>query len=208
MSHIIISRCKVLEVAVIVTGLLLWPALGAAQNVSGQARAIQATVMGATAVLADTGTLDGPDDARQASLLTGSIPGLGGMEAAHATTIGSGADAGDSVASEASIGNLNLTIAGNAVSADFAMARAIAPANAASTGTSLIDGLVVNGAPVTVTGAPNQTIPLVGGRLVLNEQQVSATGIVVNAIHLVADGLADVVVASASSGVTPSTTSP
>ncbi len=52
MSHII-SRCKVLEVVALLAGLLLWPAMGAAQNVSGQAQAIQATVMGATTVLAD-----------------------------------------------------------------------------------------------------------------------------------------------------------
>ncbi len=51
-----------------------------------------------------------------------------------------------------------------------------------------------------VSGAANQTIPLIGGRAILNEQIVSATGTTVNALHLVVDGLADLVIASASAG--------
>ena len=39
------------------------------------------------------------------------------------------------------------------------------------------------------------------GRVVLNEQSPGATGTVVNAIHLVVNGIADVVVASAGAGV-------
>ena len=51
---------------------------------------------------------------------------------------------------------------------------------------------------VQVTGDPNQTIPLVGGVLILNEQQTDAGGALVNALHVVVNGIADIVVASAS----------
>ncbi len=210
MHHTIFRRCSIAKVAVLLAGLLIWPAIGAAQTVSGQARAVQATILGATTVLSDTGTLVDSDDAREASLSTGSIPSLGTAEVLHATTISSiyGWDSLDSVASEASLGNLSLSIPGNTIAADLVMARALTPVSGASTAVSSLDGLSINGLPVAVTGAANQTIPLLGGRVVLNEQQTSATGIVVNALHIVLDGLADVVIASASTGITPATSTP
>ncbi len=207
MRHVHFQSCKAVEVAIVLAGLIIWSGSGAAADVSGQARAVQATVLGITTVLADTGTLGGPDDAREAALLTGSIPMLGGVKVTHATTISSGLNGVEAVASEASLGNLNLGISGNVVSADFVMAQARTPLSGASTGTSSIDGLAVNGQPVPVSGAPNQTIPIVGGRIVINEQQASASGMVVNALHIVVDGLADVVIASATSGITSSSSS-
>ncbi len=81
------------------------------------------------------------------------------------------------------------------------MARALAPVSGAPTGSSEISGLSINGRPVVVTGLANQTINLLGGRIVLNEQTSGATGTVVNAIHLVVNGIADVVVASAAAGI-------
>lgn len=211
MNHSILRRCRVFETAVLLAGLLAWPVTGAAQEVSGQASAVRATVLGTTTVLSDTGTLNGPDDAREASSLTGSIPMLGAAEVLHATTVSSvyGWDSLDSVASEAALANLNLNVPGNTVAAGFVMARALAPVGGSSTGTSSIDGLLINGLPVAVTGAPNQTVGLLGGRVVINEQQSSATGTAVNALHVIVDGVADVVIASASAGITPesSTTS-
>jgi hypothetical protein len=68
-------------------------------------------------------------------------------------------------------------------------------------GSSNIDGLSVNGMPIPVTGAPNQTIGIPGGSLVLNQQQTLADGtIVVNALHAVVSGVADVTVASSMAG--------
>src|SRR5437870_3355734 len=64
-------------------------------------------------------------------------------------------------------------------------------------GSSEIDGLSINGIRVPVTGDPNQTIPIVGGAVILNEQQTGAGGAVVNALHVIVSGVADVVVASA-----------
>ena len=182
--------------------LLLWPGAAMAQGVSGDASALQATVLGSRTELAATGPLAGLDDLREASELTASIPSLVQAGVLHATTGGSGSGgAGDYVASEASLADLDLTVAGTTISAAFVMARALAPASGAPTGTSEIDGLSINGVPVTVTGLANQTINLLGGRVVLNEQTPGATGTVVNAIHLVVNGIADVVVASAGAGI-------
>jgi len=55
--------------------------------------------------------------------------------------------------------------------------------------------------PIPVTGDPNQRIDVPGGVVVINEQRVSPDGTtVVNALHAVISGVADVVVASATAG--------
>jgi hypothetical protein len=196
MQNRIVSRWRLVAAAACVAGLL-WPASGSAQTVSGQARAVQATVatpLGlSTTTLADTGTLGGTTDARQASQLTGSIPSLLSGEALRATTIGWP----DQVASEASMAGLTLTIGGNTISADFILARALSVAGAPGTGAVSINGLSINGLPITVSGSPNQQIPIPAGLIVINEQQSSSAGTVVNALHIVIDGAADVVIASA-----------
>ena len=52
-----------------------------------------------------------------------------------------------------------------------------------------------------MSGAPNQTIGIPGGLLVLNEQQSLPDGtLVVNALHAIVSGVADVAVASAMAG--------
>src|SRR6266478_648488 len=176
-------------VRLLLAGLLAWPMVATAQlggllpaspTVLGDASAVQATVLGTTTILAGTGSLADTTDARDASQLTGGIPSLLGAGALHATTIGWP----DQVASEASLGNLNLTVAGIAVSADLVMARALAVLGAVGSGGSNIDNLVINGIPIGVTGQPNQTIAVPGGQVILNEQTLSATGSKVNALHL------------------------
>ena len=170
---------------------LLCPPPGVAQTVSGYARAVQATIAAdGSTVLTDTGTLSGPADAREASQLTASIPSLLNGEALHATTIGWA----DQVASEASIAGLSITVGGNSITADFVLARVISAQGAAGHRTSTVDGLTVNGVPVDVSGRANQTITIPGGSIVINEQSAS----VVNALHIIIDGAADVVIASAS----------
>ncbi|HEY3044216.1 MAG TPA: choice-of-anchor P family protein [Vicinamibacterales bacterium] len=178
-----------------------WPTQAAAQTVSGQARVAQTTVVDlqgtATTVLADTGTLGDSNDARQASQLTANIPSVLAGGVLHATTIGWP----DRVASEASLADLALTVAGNTIGADFVMARATAVQGAPGAAAVHIDSLSINGIPIFVSSEPNQTIPIPGGRMVINEQQQSQTGIRVNALHVIVDGVADVVVGSAIAGV-------
>jgi len=196
MQNTIASRWSVVAVGACVAGLF-WPASGSAQTVTGQARAVQATVASpggiSTTTLADTGTLGGATDARQASQLTGSIPSLLSGEALRATTIGWP----DQVASEASMAGLALTIAGNTISADFVLARALSVAGAPGTGAVTIGGLSINGLPINVSGSRNQQVIIPAGLVVINEQKTSSAGTVVNALHIIIDGTADVVIASA-----------
>jgi len=195
-------RWNVVIATVVVACLAGWPSAAAAQTVMGQASAVQATVLGITTGLADTGTLGGITDAREASQITGSVPSLLTGEALHATTIGWP----DQVASEASVGNLNLTIAGSGISADLVMARAQSGLGSAGTGLTNIAGLTIGGVPVFPTGSPNQALSLAGLTIVLNEQMPAAGGIVVNALHVrTLDGLTDVVIGSTKATITSST---
>jgi len=193
---------KLLMVAGVLVSLLAWPGTSEAQTVTGQASAVQATAfnalgLGTTTTLSKTATLSGTSDARQASLATGSVPSLLTGEALHAVTIGWP----DQVASEASLGNLAMTVAGTGISADFVMARALSVLGSAGTGRTNINGLRINGIPIVPTGSPNQTIAIAGGRVVINEHVSSAGATVVNGLHVVVDGVMDVVIASAKSGI-------
>src|SRR5438309_1952098 len=200
--------------AMLVASLLAWPVTGAAQvlgigdptsipplpiggggttqTVTGIASAVQATSFGTVTTLASTGTLSGLTDAREASQLLGNVPALLAADALHATAIG----LSDRVASQASLGNLVLGVGTAIIGADVVLAQAEAAAGSA-TGSSVLGNLTLNGAPVAVSDAPNQTIWIPGGWLVINEQTPTAGGIVVNALHLVVDGVADVVLGSA-----------
>ncbi|PYS03535.1 MAG: hypothetical protein DMG16_05330 [Acidobacteria bacterium] len=166
-------------------------------TIVGNAKAVQATAFGNTTVLADTGTLGGTSDAREASQVTGGVPSVLAGEVLHAVTIGWP----DQVASEASIANLGLTVAGTTISADLVIARALAATGGAAMGNSGIDNLSVNGIPVYVTGEPNQTVWIPGGQVIVNEQKTSSTGILVNALRVVVTGVADIVIASATAGI-------
>ena len=185
----------------IAAALLAWPLAGEAQTVSGMARAVQATVLGplagTTTVLADTGPLAGASDALQASALTGTIPPLFTGEILHATTIGWP----DQVASEASVADLALSVAGTTIGADFVMARAVAVLGRVGAGTSNVANLSINGVPIPISGVPNETIYIPGGLVVIDEQQTSATSTVVNALHVTVYGVADVVIGSATAGI-------
>ena len=196
------DRRTLVTVIPVLAMLAAWPAIGQAQNVAGQAQAARATVLdplggASTLALADTGTLGGTTDAREASQLSGEVTSILTGTTLHATTIGWP----DQVASQASLADLALAVAGTSVGADFVMAEALAIRDTAGSGSTNIDNLAVNGVAVSVTGAPNQTIPIPGGRVVINEQQEFPGGLVVNALRVVVDGVADVVVGSATAGV-------
>jgi hypothetical protein len=189
-------------VLVVTASLLAWPAVGAAQTVTGQAAGVQATVFsllgGTTLALANTGALSGPTDALRASQLAGNLP-LAALtaEVPSATTIGYP----DQVDSVASLANLALSIGGSTIGADLLTSRASAILNGGGAGSSSVSQLLLNGAPVPVSGAPNQTVSIPGGQMVINEQLTSPTGIVVNALHITVGGVADVVIGSAVAGI-------
>jgi len=189
--------------------LLSWPAQSASANnttFSGEATVVQATVLGLPPiVLSDTGALDSTGGAREASLLDANVPGLLTAEVLHASTVGQGQRS----SSEASVANVTLTVGGNTITAGLLRASATAECHngtASVSGSSEIVDLVVNGQAVVVSGQPNQTISLPVGRVIINEQQSSVSGntgdITVNALHIVVDGIADVVISSAHADIT------
>src|SRR6266480_6170250 len=185
-------------VTALLGGLWVWPAISSAQLLPPLPVPPVGTLLGATAVLGSSGTLvAGTSDVLQASDTTGGIASLLTGEVLHAVTIGYP----DQIDSEASLAALALNVAGTSIGADFVMSRATAVVGS-SIGASNIDGLAINGVPIWVSGAPNQTIVIPGGLLVLNEQQSLPDGtLVVNALHAIVSGVADVAVASAMAGL-------
>jgi len=178
------------------------PSSGTAQTVVGQAAAVRVTILGllggTTTTLADTGTLGGMNDARDAAAIAGSVPSALTGEVLSAATM-SWSNQVDSVAS---LANLNMTIAGVGITADTVMAQASQVAGAAGGGSATFSNLVINGVSIPVTGAPNQAIWIPGGVVTINEQNISSTGTaVVNALHVAVTGVADVVIASATAGI-------
>jgi hypothetical protein len=170
-----------------------------ATSFSGRATVVQATLLNLPpVVLVDAGPLPPEGGAAEKSLVDASVPGLLTAEVLHATTVGQG----NASRSEASVANLTLTVAGNTISASFLQSRATAMCTdngPTASGNSEIATLTVNGQSITVSGEPNQTIPLLGaGVVIINEQTSTRPGdITVNALHVKVDGIADVVISSA-----------
>lgn len=192
------ARLSVITAGLLCIGQLTWPAIAQAQQLTGHASAVRATVLGITTVLSDTGTLSGSSDVREASQLVASVASLLTAETLRATTIGYA----DQVDSEASLTGLSLSVAGLGITADAVMARAFAFADAVDTGLTNIGGLNVGGVPVVPTGAPNQTLSFGVLTVVLNEQIPSADGITVNALRVTTiDGLTDIVIGSATAAI-------
>jgi hypothetical protein len=165
---------------------------------SGQATAIRANVLGIQTVLSETQPLPQTGGAEENNLLVASVPNLLTARVLHAATIGQG----DRSRSEASVADLNLTVAGNTISAGFLMARASALCGPVLAGSSELVGLNINGQVIQVSGSPNQTIQLpLGGKVVINEQSSSTNGgygaITVTALHVIIDGVADVIISRA-----------
>lgn len=208
---------KVIGAVAALAGLLGWPAVGAAQltstltgttqtltgststsTLTGQAVAVQAAVLGTVTSLADSGTLVDAADPLGTGQPLGSIPGLLSAEALHAATMGWT----DQVASEASLGNLSMTVAGIGITATTIISRALAVSGAVPVGLSNIEGLTIGGMSVSPTGLPNQAVSIAGLNVILNEQIQSASGIVVNALHVTdPTGLTNVVVGAAKAGI-------
>jgi hypothetical protein len=167
-------------------------------TLGGQAAAVRATVLGVTTSLSDSGTLSDPSQPVGSGQTTGSIPGLLSAESLHAAAMGWT----DQVASQASLSNLALTVAGVGITAEFLGSQALAVAGAAPAGASAIEGLSVGGVSVSPTGIPNQLVSLPGLSVILNEQTQTAGGIVVNALRVkTLDGLTDVAVGTSRAGI-------
>jgi len=170
---------------------------GQATSFSGRATVLQATLLGLPpVVLVDAGPLPPSGGAEEASLLNANVPDLLTAEVLHASTVGQG----NASRSEASVAEVSLTVAGNTISAGLLQARAVAVCNngaASTSGSSEIAGLSVNGQTIIVSGAPNQTVQLPVGEVIINEQSGGPGDITVNALHVIVSGVANVIVSSA-----------
>src|SRR5438309_1415859 len=125
-----------------------------------------------------------------------------GRSSWHASAVGQG----NARRSEVSVAELSLPVAGNTISAGLLQARAAAvcgDGGVTATGSSDIAALSVNGQTVTVSGEPNQRVPLLVGEVIINEQTSNGAGdITVNALHIKVPGAADVIVSSAHADIT------
>ena len=188
--------------AVMLVALLVWPVAVPANNaVNGSARAVQATSLGSdgtatTTIVSDTGALGGLNDARDASDLTTTVPSLLTAETLYVATI----SWSNEVDSTASVNNLNVTVGGVVITATSVLSM-VTSAQGPNSPITMIDGLAVNGTPISITGKKNQTVAIPGGQLIINETTNSAGAMTVNGLHIIENGVADIVIASATAGI-------
>jgi len=169
---------------------LMSSANGATYGGDATGAVVTVTATGTT-IRAATGTLSISGGEADSALSVGDIPGsaTGGAVALAASAlssvvIGTGAD----TRAHAAMGAVGLTVSGNQISSDFLMARSTASCGPTVGGSSELVNLVINGQPITVTGAPNQTVTLSNGSAIINEQvpTVGTTSgeLIVNALHV------------------------
>jgi len=189
------------------------PAASLAQSTTtytGEAVVASVKALGIVNVsLEDTGPLPSAGGARSVELAHADVAPLLDVHLLSASTNG----ANDRTNSAASVATVTLNVAGIYITASVLSSNATAvcqAGGASASGSSTIAALTVNGRSITITGRPNQTIPLIVGSLVINEQISSVTtspglsiaDIVVNALHLKVDLVADVTISSAHAGMT------
>ncbi len=169
---------------------LMSSANGATYGGDATGAVVTVTATGTT-IRAATNSLSISGGEADAALSVGDIPGsaTGGVvtlaaSALSSVVIGTGAD----TRAHAAMGAVGLTVSGNQISSDFLMARSNASCGPSVAGSSELVNLVINGQPITVTGAANQTVTLSNGSVVINEQvpTVGETSgeLIVNALHV------------------------
>jgi hypothetical protein len=149
-----------------------------------------------------------------ATLAIASVPDVVSANDVLASTIGEDLQ----VRSEASAQTLNISLGDNTITATSIEVGATAGCDAESeSGVALdanttITGLIVNGEQITVTGDPDQEVPLLGGQLLLNQQTFSSNedmlSIDVVGLSASVDSLGQVDVGIASAGMTCPTGEP
>jgi len=187
-------------------------AAASATTFSGQATVVNASILGMPAItVVDTGPVDAGGGSLHASLFKypdGLPDATGGAltaEVLHASVVAQG----DRSRAEASVAELQLTAASQTIRASFLAARATATCNGSTatiSASSEVADLTIDGQTITVAGDVNETIPLPGGKIVINEQVGSASvgdgNVTVNALHVtvtdpVTNKVTDIVIASA-----------
>jgi hypothetical protein len=209
----ILNRWKTLaSIALTLVGVFAVPRNVQAQSVTytGEAVVVSASALGiANVAIEDTGPLPSSGGSLSTQLASANVPGLVNAQLLTASTAGQNSQTN----SQATVSNVSVTVAGISIQTTILTSHATAacyPDHATVSGSSTIASLTVNGQSITVTGAPNQTVPLLVGSLVINEQISSVSNspagtsadMLVNALHLSVTGIANVVISSAHAGVT------
>src|SRR5207248_2023821 len=111
------------------------------------------------------------------------------------------------------VADLMLTFGANTISAQSVAGHAVADGQTGNrptvSGSSDIQGLIVNGQSISITGLPNQQVDLLNNARLLINEQFSSMGdnsgsILVNALHLYGSPVVDFRIASADAGITVS----
>ena len=159
-------------------------------------RATSVTVNGIVNVLQSDAQIFAPGGDANASLLNLTVPNLLTARLLWARTLGK---QGDFAESRSSVTDLFLTLPGLTITANVLEAEASAKCGRVPPlqGSSNILDLRINGQPYTVSSTPNQQVTVNGITVVINEQIKSNGGMTVNALHVTANGIADVIVSHA-----------
>jgi hypothetical protein len=160
-------------------------------------RNVNGTIVSTETILAETSPLSSSGGTVYANHGNAIIEGVLSVDTLTASTSGQN----NQTTSNATATNVHITVNGNVITADYASATATATCGTTS-GSSTIQNLVVNGNPITITGAPNQTVLLPSGSfIIINEQstnkKLKGKNINVSALHIIIPNAADIRVATA-----------
>lgn len=158
-------------------------------------------------IQADTGeisTASRSTTEKAVARVNGLLINLSGLKSSVVT--GQGTSTAEASAGNATVGILGLPVIRiDGVRATSASTCDVGPYTAGATGSVTIGSLTVGGViRATGTIAPNTVIQVGTAKIILNEQvpvSGSSAGMVVNAVHIIAPGLADIVISSAKSDI-------
>ena len=168
---------------------------GQSSGPSTHAVALSANALGLVIKSAEAGPFGLEGGSESVSALTATLPNI----------LSTGVLNGDVWANRyhsrasSSVDQLWLNLVGLKLTASVLAAKTAADCEGDVVGSSSVASITINGKTIAITGQPNQTIPLLVGKVVINEKQPYNNGIRVRALHVVVNGIADVVVAEAAS---------
>ncbi len=194
------ASVRILAMAALLLTIASAPALAQTCQYSGRAYGAYVNVLGfGPMYFADTGSLPATGGTLSSFLLN--VNALPFIAANNLVTNTSGANC--QANSDATVQDL-IVLQGNPAQVTATTVRSTSHADCSGvSGGSTILGLTFGGVPVTVTGAPNQTVTIPGvATLIINEQIVGPGDITVNALHLILlGGTQEVIISSSHSDV-------
>ncbi|MDQ3180699.1 MAG: VCBS repeat-containing protein, partial [Acidobacteriota bacterium] len=180
---------------------------GTVTTFSGRATSVNATINGENAIINDTGELPPTGGFITRSLASANVfEGALITGALDATTQA----AFDQSRANTAVYDLNLTLNGNVytsvIAAQSSQSTCVAANSPPVTDGAFFGNLLMNGVPITITGAISQRVDLPNGAyVIINEQIRSGSGnsaqLKANGLHFVVPGQADIIFSSAQSGI-------